>query len=63
MVFLYRSRPGLVLRAVGDNHVSAHALGYPVLKIRTLASIFAAPAPGSAAPICRSLIRRSSSPA
>src|ERR1700755_569551 len=35
--FLYRTRPGLILRACGDNHVSAHALGYPVLRIRTLA--------------------------
>ena len=39
-LFLYRSRPGLVLRAVGDNHTSAHALGYPVLKIRMLAVLF-----------------------
>jgi ABC-type uncharacterized transport system permease subunit len=39
-LFLYRSRAGLVLRAVGDNHTSAHALGYPVLKIRTLAVLF-----------------------
>jgi simple sugar transport system permease protein len=38
--FLYRSRAGLVLRAIGDNHVSAHALGYPVLKIRFLAVLF-----------------------
>ena len=38
--FLYRSRTGLVLRAVGDNHVSAHALGYPVLRIRTFAVMF-----------------------
>src|SRR6202045_3969134 len=38
--FLYRTRAGLVLRAVGDNHASAHALGYPVLKIRTLAVLF-----------------------
>jgi ABC-type uncharacterized transport system permease subunit len=38
--FLYRTRPGLVLRAVGENHASAHALGYPVLKIRTLAVLF-----------------------
>ena len=38
--FLYRTRPGLVLRACGDNHVSAHALGYPVLRIRTLAVMF-----------------------
>src|ERR1700738_4249685 len=39
-LFLYRTRTGLVLRAVGDNHVSAHALGYPVLKIRMLAVMF-----------------------
>jgi general nucleoside transport system permease protein len=39
-LFLYRSRPGLVLRAVGDNHASAHALGYPVLGIRMLAVLF-----------------------
>lgn len=38
--FLYRSRLGLVLRAVGDNHASAHALGYPVLRIRFLAVLF-----------------------
>src|SRR5216683_3517315 len=38
--FLYRTRSGLVLRAVGDNHTSAHALGYPVLQIRTLAVLF-----------------------
>ncbi len=38
--FLYRTRGGLVLRAVGDNHASAHALGYPVLKIRALAVLF-----------------------
>ena len=39
-LFLYRTRAGLVLRAIGDNHISAHALGYPVLKIRTLAVLF-----------------------
>jgi simple sugar transport system permease protein len=38
--FLYRTRAGLVLRAIGDNHASAHALGYPVLKIRTYAVLF-----------------------
>src|SRR5262249_33194202 len=37
---LYRSRGGLILRACGDNHVSAHALGYPVLKIRLYAVMF-----------------------
>jgi general nucleoside transport system permease protein len=39
-IFLYRTRAGLVLRAVGDNHTSAHALGYPVLTIRMLAVLF-----------------------
>ena len=38
--FLYRTRSGLVLRAVGDNHASAHALGYPVLTIRIYAVLF-----------------------
>jgi simple sugar transport system permease protein len=35
--FLMRSRPGLVLRAVGENHDSAHALGFSVRGIRFLA--------------------------
>src|SRR6266436_56657 len=38
--FLYGARAGLILRAVGDNHVSAHALGYPVLRIRFAAVLF-----------------------
>mgnify|MGYP001465423582 CR=1 FL=1 len=38
--FLFRSRAGLVLRAVGDNHVSAHSLGYNVIRVRFLAVIF-----------------------
>ena len=38
--FLYRTRAGLILRAAGDNHVSAHALGYPVLRIRMFAVMF-----------------------
>jgi simple sugar transport system permease protein len=29
-----------VLRAIGDNHASAHALGYPVLRIRMYAVLF-----------------------
>ena len=32
--FLYRSRAGLVLRAIGESPESAHALGYPVRRIR-----------------------------
>src|SRR3954454_16746043 len=39
-LFLYRTRSVLVLRAAGDNHVSAHALGYPVLRIRLYAVMF-----------------------
>ena len=35
--FLYRSRAGLVLRAVGESPESAHALGYPVRRIRLYA--------------------------
>ncbi|MCK1544517.1 ABC transporter permease [Bradyrhizobium sp. 179] len=38
--FLHRTRAGLILRACGDNHASAHALGYPVLRIRTFAVMF-----------------------
>jgi simple sugar transport system permease protein len=38
--FLYRSRAGLVLRAVGESPESAHALGYPVRRIR-LAAVMA----------------------
>lgn len=37
--FLYRSRAGLVLRAIGESPESAHALGYPVRRIRLLAVI------------------------
>ena len=32
--FLYRTRSGLVLRSVGESPESAHALGYPVRRIR-----------------------------
>jgi simple sugar transport system permease protein len=38
--FLARSRKGLTLRAIGENHTSAHALGLPVLKTRVLAVLF-----------------------
>ena len=37
-----------MLRAVGDNHASAHALGYPVLRIRFWPCCSAAPAPALA---------------
>ncbi|AWI81598.1 MAG: ABC transporter permease [Betaproteobacteria bacterium HGW-Betaproteobacteria-13] len=38
--FLYRSRAGLVLRAVGESPASAHAIGHPVILIRYLAVLF-----------------------
>lgn len=38
--FLYRSHAGLVLRAVGDSHDAAHAIGYPVQRIRYAAAAF-----------------------
>ncbi|QDL99087.1 ABC transporter permease [Rhodopseudomonas palustris] len=37
---LARTRTGLILRAVGDDPASAHALGYNVAAIRTLAVLF-----------------------
>ncbi|WP_119304717.1 ABC transporter permease [Dongia deserti] len=38
--FLRRSHRGLVLRAIGDSHDAAHAIGYPVILIRYLATLF-----------------------
>lgn len=38
--FLYRSRGGLILRAVGESPHSAHAVGFPVIRIRYLATLF-----------------------
>ena len=62
--FLYRTRAGLILRAVGDNHTSAHALGYPVLRIRLLAVLFGGGCAGLGGRLsCRSPTRRSSFPA
>jgi len=37
--FLYRTRAGLVLRSVGESPEAAHALGYPVRRIRLLAVV------------------------
>ncbi|WP_368185082.1 ABC transporter permease [Aestuariibius sp. HNIBRBA575] len=34
------SRAGLILRAVGENHEAAHALGYNVVRVRLLAILF-----------------------
>ena len=38
--FLSKTRSGLILRAVGESHDSAHALGYSVLTVRYLAVLF-----------------------
>jgi simple sugar transport system permease protein len=38
--FLTRSRAGMILRAVGENHDAAHALGYRVKRVRMLAILF-----------------------
>jgi simple sugar transport system permease protein len=38
--FLYRMHAGLVLRSVGDSHEAAHAIGYRVIRVRYLATLF-----------------------
>jgi len=38
--FLFRTRAGLTLRSIGDNHTSAHALGIKVIAIRYMAVMF-----------------------
>ena len=38
--FLFKSRTGLKLRAIGDSHASAHALGIHVIRTRYLAVMF-----------------------
>ncbi len=38
--FLKFTRAGLILRAVGESHDSAHALGYKVVRIRLMAILF-----------------------
>jgi simple sugar transport system permease protein len=37
---LTRTRTGLIIRAVGESHDAAHALGYKVVRIRMLAILF-----------------------
>ncbi len=34
------TRAGLILRAVGENHDAAHALGYKVVRVRVMAILF-----------------------
>ncbi|MFD1327120.1 ABC transporter permease [Mycoplana ramosa] len=38
--YLFKSRSGLKIRAIGDNHASAHALGIGVIRTRYLAVLF-----------------------
>lgn len=38
--FLWHTRTGLVLRAIGDDHTATHALGLPVRRTRGLAVLF-----------------------
>ena len=38
--FFYKTKAGLIFRAVGESHSSAHALGYNVIKIRLLGILF-----------------------
>ena len=51
--FLYKSRPGLMLRAVGESPSSAYALGYNVRVIRFWAVLFGGFMSGLAGAICR----------
>ena len=38
--FLYRTKGGLILRTIGESPETAHAIGYPVVRIRYLAVLF-----------------------
>lgn len=38
--FLYKTKAGLILRAIGDSHDAAHSIGYSVIGIRYLAVMF-----------------------
>ncbi|MBK8770024.1 MAG: ABC transporter permease [Rhizobiales bacterium] len=38
--FMFRTKMGLVIRAVGNSHTSAHALGYNVIGVRYLSVLF-----------------------
>ena len=38
--FLNKTRPGLILRSIGENHDSAHAIGYSVVGVRMVALLF-----------------------
>lgn len=38
--FLKRTRPGMILRAVGESDESAHSIGYDVIRVRYMAVLF-----------------------
>ena len=38
--FLFKTKQGLVLRAIGDNHDAAHAIGHKVIRYRVMAILF-----------------------
>ena len=38
--FFYKTKIGLIFRAIGESHSSAHALGFSVIKIRLLGILF-----------------------
>jgi ABC-type uncharacterized transport system permease subunit len=38
--FLSKTRTGLIIRAIGENHEAAHAIGYPVVAYRYAALLF-----------------------
>ena len=52
--FIYRTRPGLNLRAIGESPATADAMGVGVASRRYLYTWWAAPWLASAARICRS---------
>jgi ABC-type uncharacterized transport system permease subunit len=45
---LFRTRLGLIIRAIGNNHHSAHALGYGVIGVRYLCILFGGASAGLA---------------
>ncbi len=60
-VFLSRSRAGMILRAVGENHDAAHALGYNVRRVRLMAIAFGGACAGLGALTFRWRVSRSGS--